>query len=809
MSVGKDIRYGARRLFRDKWFTIAAVLALSLGIGVNATVFTLVNAILLRDLPFDQAEEIVFVVTRNDQGQNLGVSLPDFEDIADTSHSFEEIGLWFGGAFNLSDDEAAPETYTGNYISTNVFRMLGVEPVLGRNFLPEDDEPGAPPVALIGHSLWESRYASDPSVLGTTIRLSSVRPTIIGVMPEGMKFPFNSEVWVPQVHMPPGLRIDARAARNFPVFARLADGVGIEQANAELEAVASGLSSEYVDTNEDMTFAVMPFTEYVVGDQITLIFWTLMGAVGFVLLIACANVANLQLVRSLGRSQEVSVRVSLGASRWKVMRQLLIESLMLALLGGVVGLGLAVLGIKFAEVAFANVGVPFWMTFTIDGNVLAYLLAICLGTGVIFGLAPALRVSKADVNEILKEGGRSGGSGVLSRRWTGVLVIGELALTLILLGGAGYMMRSFLVLYQLDLGIDAGPVLTAQVVLPDLQYPTRDVQAAFFERVEDRLLENPAIEAVTFTPNPPLGGGSALPLEIDGQPPPPEDAVTTVTAVAIGSEYFDVLGIDLLAGRPFSRQDGEPGYESAIVNQRFLSMYFPNEDPIGQRIRLTQPNADGPPPWLTIVGVAPSVRQSNIEERQPDPVVYLPNRTLTALGHIMMVRSRADTGDLSQTIRDEMRALDPELPVSNIMTMDSRLAQTRWPYRVFGSMFAIFAFIALVLSAVGLYAVTAYSVSQRTQEIGIRMALGARPRDVWWLVARQAALQLAIGMVVGMAGAAAVGQLLQSLLVQIGPTDVLTLVSIATALGIVAVLAFSWPSVRAARLSPSSALRYR
>ena len=807
MSVGRDVRYAARVLFRDKWFTVAATLALGLGIGVNTTVFTLVNAILLRDLPFEEPEEIMFVTTRNEQGQNLGVSLPDFEDIAETSRSFESIGLWQGGVFNLSDDEAAPESYAGNYISANVFEMLAVEPVLGRNFLAEDDRPGAPPVALIGHGVWESRYAGDPSVLGRTIRLSSVRPTIIGVMPEGMQFPFNSEVWVPAVHMPPGLRIDARGARNFPVFARLADGVSTGQANAELQAIAAGLSAEYVDTNAEMTFVAMPFTELVAGDEISLIIWSLMGAVGFVLLIACANVANLQLARSVRRTQEVGVRVSLGAGRWRIVRQLLVESVVLAFAGGILGLGLAFLGIRFADMAFADVGVPFWMTFTMDANVFGFLALICLGTGIVFGLAPALQASRTDVNGILKEGGRSGGGGVRSRWWAGILVTAELALTLILLAGAGYMMRSFLVLYRLDLGIDAAPLLTAQVVLPDLQYPTPDLQAVFFERAEDRLRENPAIEAATFTTNPPLGGGAARQVEIDGQTPPPEETAATVTTVAIGTRYFETLGLDLGAGRPFTRQDGEPGYGSAIVNERFAFLYFPNQDPIGQAIRLTVPNAEEPPPWLTVVGVAPNVRQGNIEERQPDPVVYLPYRTHTQLGHMLIVRSRADTGTLSQTLRDDMRALDPDLPLSNVMTMESRLAQTRWPFRIFGSMFAIFAFIALVLSAVGLYAVTAYSVSQRTEEIGIRMALGAQPRDVWWLVARQAALQLGIGMVVGMAGAAAVGRLLESLLVQIGPADPVTLVSIAGVLAIVAVLAFSWPSVRAARLHPSRALR--
>ena len=556
----------------------------------------------------------------------------------------------------------------------------------------------------------------------------------------------------------------------------------------------------------------MPFHERVSGGDNRLVVLTLQGAVVFVLLIACANVANLLLARSAHRTHEVAVRVSLGASRWRVVRQLLVESVLLALIAGPAGLGLAVAGVRWFNAEARNaVGIPYWMEFTMDGTVLAFMAAVCLATAILFGLAPALHVSKTDVNEVLKEGGRGGTGGLRARRWTRVLIVTEIALTIVLLAGAGFMMRSFLTLYRMDLGVDTSQLLTMQLYLPLTKYPELGPRTELFRQFEERLAGINEIQASTLATNTPLFGGPVRPLMIDGRPTPVEDEPPVVTMLSVSDGYFDTLGVQLLQGRGFTTADGRPGQESAIVNRRFTAMHFADEDPLGRRIMLASPNpAPGSPEpaWLTIVGVAPNIRQRALQDPEPDPVVYVPHRIESPRGAVLILRTRGDPGAVTALVRDTMRVLEPDLPLFNIQTMDQLLAQQRWGFRMAGSMFATFALIALVLSAVGLYAVTAYSVTQRTQEIGLRIALGARPGQILWLVLRLALVQLAIGLPIGIAGALGVGRLLQSVLVQTSSTDPVTLVSIVMILVCVAVLACLWPARRAAHLDPMLALRY-
>ena len=578
-----------------------------------------------------------------------------------------------------------------------------------------------------------------------------------------------------------------------------------------MASIGQRLSQAYPATNEHLTPALMPFGERVNGGEIRLVFLSLQGAVAFVLLIACANVANLLLARSAHRSREMSVRAALGASRWRVVRQLLVESVMLAGIAGVAGFGLAVAGVRWFDAATQNVGKPYWMEFTMDGVVFAFIAAVCLATGVLFGLAPALHVSKTDVNEVLKEGGRGGTGGLRARRWTRALIIAELALTLVLLAGAGFMMRSFLTLYQMDLGLDTSRLLTMQIYLPLTKYPEVEPRTELFRQFEERLRGLPAIEASAMATATPLGGGARRPLGIDGRPTPVDVEPPTVTTLSVGDGYFDTVGVQLLRGRTFTPRDGLPGQESAIVNRRFVGMHYADEDPVGRRIRLEIPNRapDTPEPaWLTIVGVVPDIRQTALQEPETDPVVYVPHRTESPRSGVLIVRTMGDPAEVAALVRDTMRVLEPDLPLFNIQTMEQRLAEQRWPFQVFGSMFATFTLIALVLSAVGLYAVTAYSVTQRTQEIGLRVALGAQPGQVQWLILRLALKHLAIGLLIGAVGALGVGQLLQSLLVQISPTDPTTLISIMAILMSVAVLACLWPARRAARLDPMVALRY-
>jgi predicted permease len=810
MTFLQDLKYAVRLLVKDKWFTLVAAVALALGIGVNNTVFTFVNAVLIRGLPFDDPDRIMSLGTRDARGRDRGLSYLEFQDWRDSTRAFSGMAAFSGQTMNVSDEGRAPERFAGPYISGDAFKLIGERPLLGRDFLPEDDRPGAAPVVILGSGVWKNRYGSDPGVIGRTIKVNELPATVIGVMPDGFKFPINADLWMPLSQLA-GLAEQKRDARNYEVFARLAPGVTPPQARSELESVAARLAHDFPTINKDVVPTVMTFNERYNGGNIRLVFLSLLGAVGFVLLIACANVANLLLARSANRSREISVRVSLGATRVRIVRQLLVESVLLALISGVLGLGLSVVGIRMFDAAVADVGKPYWIKFTLDGSVFGYLAAICLGTGVIFGLAPALHVSKTDINEVLKEGGRSG-AGLRARRWTSVLIVFELALTLVLLSGAGFMVRSILVLYNRDLGIETAHLLTMRLQLPNRKYPTPEQRRAFYQRLDDRLAALGNVQAATITTNPPVAGGATRQLVVEGREPAAGEQPQTVTQVMIGPRYFETVGVKLARGRTFDEVDGTAGHDSAIVNQRFVAMHFPGEDPIGRRIRLTSEAAPGAPPQpptvATIVGISPTVRQRSMQEVLPDPVVYLPLRSQASPFSVLMVRTTGDPAALTPVVREEVRAIDPDLPLFGIATLDQMLAQGQWPFKVFGTMFGILALIALLLSAVGLYAVTAYSVSQRTQEIGVRMALGAQAPQVWWLILRGALWQLAIGLTAGLAGAFGVGRLLESILVKTGSRDELTLLAIAAVLTVVSLAACFWPARRATRLDPLKALRY-
>jgi putative ABC transport system permease protein len=817
MGLWEDVRFAARLLVKDKWFTLVAAIALALGIGVNTTVFTFVNAVLIRGLPIEDPDEVMALNSIDPvKNRNTGVSYLDYRDWRDASRTFASLAAYTGNTANLSDEGKLPERYAGVFLTANAFGIMRQRPILGRDFVPDDDKPGAPAVVLIGHGVWQNRYGLDPNVLGRAVRINDVPTVIIGVMPEGFKFPQNADLWQP-LSVINGLQEQKRNSRGFAVFGRLAPGVTREQAQTELINIGQKLAADHPDTNQNIHARIQTFNESQNGGPIRTVFLSLMGAVGFVLLIACANVANLLLARSTQRGREISVRISLGATRWRVVRQLLIESVLLAVISGAIGLAISLVGIRLFDQATQDVGRPYWIQFTMDRAVFAYLAAICLGTGLIFGLAPALHVSKTDVNEILKEGGRSGTAGIRARRWTGTLIIAELALTVVLLAGAGFMMRNFLTMYSMDVGTDTSKLLVMRLGLPERKYPALEQRLAFYQQIEERLRANPRIESVTITSNPPLQGGFLRRLTLDGRPIEPGQQAPEVTMLTVDSRYFETMGLSIIRGRGITNEDGMTGRESAVVNQQFVKLHFPNEDPIGRRITLTMDLQGGPAPTggiptaltATIVGISPNVRQRNFQLPEPDPVAYLPFRTDPRAFMTLLVRSQGDPNAMSPIVREEVRAIDADLPLFGIRTMDAELAQARWPFRIFGTMFAIFAFIALALSAVGLYAVTAYSVTQRTQEIGVRMALGAQSNQVAWLFLRRSFIHLAIGLTLGIAGAFGVGQLFAStqLLIQTSPRDPITIGGIAALLTVVALAASVWPARRATRLDPLNALR--
>jgi putative ABC transport system permease protein len=803
MHLWQDARFAIRLLAKHRWFTLAAATALALGIGANATVFTLVNAVLIRGVPFDGGDRLMALWTENAKGQRQGVSDEDFKDWREQSRSFSHLVAQLGATVNLADDVSVPERAQGTYISWDIFRMVGVQPVLGRDFREEDDRTGAPPVVILGSSIWRNRYGGASDVLGRTLRVNSKPATIIGVMPDGFQFPFNVDIWIPRAQLPPE-SFTGRSGRSFNVMGQLTTATSLAQARTELAGIGARLAQAYPDTNTGFRPGVESFNQSTSSGPIRTIFLTLMGAVGFVLLIACANVANLLLARSVGRSREIAIRVSQGATRWRIVRQLLVESVMLACLGGGVGLLLAAAGVDWFDRATQNVGKPYWMAFTFDPIVFAFVAAVCLGTGLLFGLAPALHVSKTDVNGVLKEGGRGTGGALRSRRWSAVLVVSELILTLVLLSGAGLLMRSFWSLYRLQLAISTTNLSVMQVYLPLTKYPQPGPRADLYQRFQDRMDGVAGIRASALVTSSPLSGGIGERLALDGKMPGEADQAPIVTVVAAGDRYFDTLQLPILRGRGFGRSDGLPGRGVAVVNERFAAVHLAGQDPIGHSLRLIGGTDQE---WLSIVGVVPNVRQRDIERVEPDPVVYVPLRSEPQRVVALLVRGPASAANAATLARNEMRAVEPDIPLFQVESMDELLAQRRWQFLVFGGMFAVFAGIALLLSAMGLYAVTAHSVTERTQEIGVRMALGAQPRQVVWLVLRRALIQLAIGLPVGIAGALGVGKLLQAFLVQTSSRDPATLVSISIILIVVAVVACGWPARRAARLNPTIALR--
>jgi len=812
-GIGQDVRFAARLLLKDRWFTLATVVALALGIGINSTMFTIVNA-MIRGLPVDKPERVMSINSRDGAGRQLGVSYLDFLDWRAATKAFSGLAAFSQTTTTLGDHGRAAEHASAAYLSANTFQLLGEKPMLGRDFLPEDDQPGAPAVVIVGSPVWKTRYNADPTLIGRTIRINGVPSSVIGVMPDGFRFPVVSDVWQPLGRLP-GLTNQRRDTRVLQVFGTLTDRSTSAQARSEVDTIAARLSRDHPDTNGNIGAVVARFPPHFAPDPILV---ALMGAVGFVLLVACANVANLLLARSAGRSREISVRVSLGATRWRIVRQLLVESGLLAAIAGTLGFGFSLAGVWLFSRAVAGITFPYYIQWTIDGRVLWFVAEVCLGTGLLFGLLPALHVSKTAANRCLKEGGPTTTSGMGGRRWTTGILITELALTLVLLAGAGLMMRSFLAVYRADLVVDAAHVVLMPLTLPSQTYQTPEQRIGFYQRLEERVDAIRGVSSAAFANVVPFAGGPSRLLSIDGRPPVTGEPQPAVSYVTIRGRYFETLGLRLLRGRTFIDTDAVPGHESVIVNQRFVTMFFPNEDPIGRRIRLTTTAQDirreapalntpvsVPSAWATIVGISPTVRQQYFQEI--DPVVYVPHRA-DAAGITLIVRARSSPGAITPLIRAGAYALDPDVSLNAIRPLEELMTQSRWGHRVFGGMLTIFAFVSLALAAVGLYAVTAYSVVQRTQEIGVRMALGAQPAAVVWLFVKRTMRPLGIGLGIGVAGALGVGRLLQSFLIQTSPTDPMTLVGIAVLLTAVSSAACFVPARRATRLDPVRALRY-
>jgi predicted permease len=622
-------------------------------------------------------------------------------------------------------------------------------------------------------------------------------------MPDGFRFPVVSDVWQPLARMPE-LMDQPRDRRSLQVFGRLADRSTPAQAQAEIGAIAARLSREYPVANGSTGAVVAPFPGHFAPIPILVV---LMSAVGFVLMVGCINVANLLLARSAGRSRELAIRVSLGATRWRIVCQLLAESGVLALAAGAMGLLFVLGGVWLFGNAVTGITFPYYIRWTIDGRVGAFIGAVCVGTAFLVGLLPAVQVSRLAAKRSLKDEDKAAMSGAARQRLTTALLTVELALTLVLLAGAGLMMRSFLAIYRADSVVDAARVVAMPIALPNDKYSTPEHRAAAYERLEERIEGIPGVSSTAFASVVPFAGGPSRQLSVDGRRPVPGESQPIVSYVRIRGRYFETLGLRLLRGRTFADQDAMPGSEGAIVNQRLAAMFFADDDPIGRRICLTTLNKTmaTPPACATIVGLSPTVRQQYFQDI--DPVVYVPDRA-DASELMLMIHSDSTPSALVPLIRTEISAVDDDISLNAVLPLNDTMTGSRWGHRVFGGMLAMFAVVGLLLAAVGLYAVTAFSVVQRTQEIGVRMALGARSGAVVWLFVKRAALPVGVGICFGLAGAWAVGRLLQRFLIQTSPTDPTVLVGIAVLLAAVSGAAAFFPARRATRVDPVAALRY-
>ena len=801
MSILPDIRFGWRILAKSPGFTLAAVVAIGLGIGVNSMMFTIYNAALFKTLPFENPRQIVHIHTRNlaEGWDRRGIWYEDFLEYRAQARSFEGLAAfqsYFG--FVIRDELGAPHLTDGCLVTPNTFSLIGQKPLLGRDFRADDSLPEADKVTILSYSLWQTQYGGDPSILGTAVTLSAKSYTIVGIMPRDMEFPDRSTLWVPIVDTPENRDVWYLRA-GFEVIGRLPSAVPLLQAQTELRGIEKRIVAAGL-TRPGREPVVLPFIEWGINPQRKLMAQTLMGAVSFVLLIACANVANLLLSRAVHRSRETSIRVALGASRWRIVRQLLIESVLLSMLGGAVGLGLTLIFIRLFVLAIQPMGIPYWVDWSMDATSFVYLLVICVMSGVLFGLAPALQISRTDVTAGLKETGRQATGGSRTRLLTHALVVAEITLTFVLMVGAGLLVRSLFTLQTVNLGFRTANLLTMTVPLDERQYPEIADRAGFADRLTERLASLPDLESFTIASSLPASGTGAMFLHLpdrviansDGTPP-------RVATNSIGAGYFAALGLTMPSGREFTPADGAPGAEAVIVNQRFAAQYWPGEDPVGQKIRL------GQDPWSTVVGVSPTIRQTSLRP-DVDALVYQPFRQAPPFWFSIMARVRSPES-AANVLREEVRKLDPDLPLLRMMTLDEYLGRLQGETRILSTLFSVFALIGLLLSAVGIYASTAYATSQRTQEIGIRIAMGADTRDVVWLMLGSGLRQLALALPIGMAFAIAVSGLLASVLFEVTPLDRVTFVSIPVMLSAIVLAACLVPARRAARLSPVDALR--
>jgi predicted permease len=803
-AIVYEIRQALSQLRHSPAFTALAVAILGLGLGATLYMFTVVKSYMLTPLPFPHAERIMHLESANPlQGMDsMEITQHDFVEWRREQTSFEGLAAFYSGTVNLSDGELA-ERFEGAFITPSGFDVVQVKPHIGRTLEPADAEPGAPPVVVLGYETWLNRYNGDPDILGETIRVNSVPTTVIGIMPEGFRFPLIEEVWLP-------LRIDLAqfprgSGQTVEVFGRLKPRVTLEQARAEFTNITAALAKEYKE-NENLTAVIKPFQHEYIPEEARAVIATMFVAVVFVLLIACANVANLVLARTAARQQDIALRAALGATRWRIVVHVLTESVVLAAAGAFIGWFLANTGLDLTDRAFvaADIQEPFWIDFTLDPQAFLFAVVAALTAGIVAGLAPALRATRTDVNEYLKEGSK--GSGASASKLSRTLVTAEIALSCILLVCSGLMIRSVVNMNAQPLGIERTEFLTGRIGLPEANYPDKASQFRFFEQLTERLQARPEVTGATVAYSYPGMDAWTVSYRSRGMEAPASGELPWTNYAAVMSNYADVLGIELLRGRWFDSRERADGEPVAVVDQAFAEEVFPNADPIGQQIMIDDLESEGGR-WHTIVGVTEKVLMDQLDD-PPYPSVFVPLIQAPQRFLTVAVRTRGNELAFSQALREAVREIDRDIPVYWLRTLDNWIWAGNFTTHIVSVLFGIFAVIAVVLSAAGIYGVLAYSVSQRTREIGVRRALGALDARILNMVIGQGMWQLGIGLGIGLLGAIAFARLLSTMLWGVSPFDPVTLGVVAATLFVVAFFASLLPALRALRVHPMEALRY-
>jgi predicted permease len=801
-DLRRDLAHTMRSLRRSPGFAALTIVALGLGIGVNTAFFTIVYVTCLRGLPIDAPERVLYVSVRNTQNQLAGLSWAEFDELRARSTTLGQMGAYVPTMGAIADDRQPPARVLGAFIPAGTLELLGHRPVLGRTFRHDEDRPGGPQVVLLGHEIWSSRFSSDAGIVGRSIRVNGIPTTVVGVMPRGFMFPSNADMWRPMANLAPAVR-ESRVERRLAVFGRLAPNATVEGARAELASFTLAATPRSPGSDRRERLEAVPINEQLnpsVWQRTWLAFITV-GAL--VLLVACANVASLLLMRAATRGREIAIRTSIGATRWRVIRQLLVESAVLSALAGCVGVVLAWGGLRVLSSILPPEALPYWMSFTMDARVLAVTMAVCVGCVFVCGLPSALHLARVNVLGAITADSPASMARP-ARRWIGALLTAEFAVTLVLVSLAVTAVRLDADVRRREFQIDPASLLTMWVSLPFDFYPNPEARQTFVDRLEAPAAGADAVGDIALATALPYGGGMQQPVAVAGRPP--ETNPRLASTVSVNDRYFDVLRVPLLRGRAFTALDGRPGNEAAIVNERFVRMFLAEQEPLEARIRVGGPDS----PWLRIVGVATTVRQQPIGV-EAGPVVFVPFRAAPPQTMVIVVRAPGAIDAPVAFLREHVARLNPNLPVYRVMTFEEALQISYWNVRLSNVMVRSIAVVALLLAVVGLYAVTGHTVERWRRELGLRVALGAGTGQIGWLVIRRVLVQLGIGLGVGVVGAQlfdrAFNDPTDAAVTGVRMTDPAALAVMAVSIGVIAVLACFPPIRRATRVDPIVALR--